>query len=232
MFTCQISGFNEPLIQATEDILSDAETLKGSNCIINEGISAISYNISTPKCGRGEADVSSSINALDSSKSNVLETTIQENLDSYGGLREHPDGPLEFRRTLSEELLPVGGNGISGNTMPIFDLTPVIPNDIITPDISESNASSVELTDEADNSSCKPKSTEKALLSAGYTISKAKDTMSSKKKHEGVSQQTRYERNRPKTQVFSQGKVYTYDKLDIKSNNTREPKAKDRQSVN
>ena len=62
------------------------------------------------------------------------------------------------------------------------------------------------------------KSTENVLLDAGYTISQVKDIMASKRKNE-ESQHVIYDENRPQTQVFSQGKVYTYEKLDIKTNN-------------
>ena len=230
-FTCRTCESNEPLfIQVIKDILLNAEGLEGSNCIIYEGISEIPchVDISTPKCGRGEDDVSSFTFTIDSSESNALETTIQENLDTHGGLnREHLDDPSEFSRTLSEVFSPIGGNEILGNSIPIFDLTPVILNDVTTPDISESSTSSEELTGET----CKPKSTEKALLGAGHTTLKVKDTVTSTEEHEGVSKHKFYDRNRPKTQVFSQGKVYTYDKLEIKTN-TREPKGKSRQSVN
>ena len=67
------------------------------------------------------------------------------------------------------------------------------------------------------------------LLDAGYAITEIKDMMTLKRKHEEGRQVT-FEKNKPKTHVFSQGMVYTYDKLDITTNATV-TKSKCRQSV-
>ena len=87
------------------------------------------------------------LDVLEVDDNNPLETT--SHLDTYGATES---GPSKLIRTLSEELLPRGKN-----SLPILDLTPVILNDVTTPDITKSSISSEELTDETEKLSSESK---------------------------------------------------------------------------
>ena len=148
-----------------------------------------------------------------------------DNLDTY----DEP-GDSELKRPLSEEFPPCSENETL-ESIPTLDLTPTVLNGVTTPNISKSSMSSEKLSEtgtDTENLS-ESKSTEKILLDAGYAITEIKDMMTLKRKHEEGRQVT-FEKNKPKTHVFSQGMVYTYDKLDIATNATV-TKPKSRQSV-
>ena len=84
---------------------------------------------------------------------------------------------LQKSVALSEEVLPPDGNEILGNSIPILYLTPVVINNITSPDISESNISSEEQADETENFFSDPETTDMALLDPDYTNPKVEDTI-------------------------------------------------------
>ena len=120
---------------------------------------------------------------VDSTANIPLEARVNENFDTDidRDLKEQPD-LLELSTFLFDKVLPCDKSGISVNSIPILDQTPVILNDIATPDISKCSVSSYTLAESELFS--KSESTEKVLLDAGYTIPEVKDIMASKRKHE------------------------------------------------
>ena len=175
---------------------------------------------------------------ISSSTSHPSETTFHEGM----GIDRDPKGHLdtvESNRAQLEKLQSCVENEIRGNPIPIFDLintsltahsrtsiapnfantldiTPTVLNDITTPNISKSSISSEILSEPETENLSESESTERILLDAGYAITEIKDMMTLKRKDEEGRQVT-FEKNKPKTHVFAQGKVYTYDKLDIKT---------------
>ena len=132
--------------------------------------------------------------------------------------------------SIRDELPPCSENEISWKSSPTLDLTPTVLNDITTPNISKSSISSSKKLPETDAENLsESESTERILLEAGYTIAEIKDMMTLKRKHEQGRHVT-WEKSKPQTHVFSQGKVYTYDKLDIKTS-ALQTKSKSKQSV-
>ena len=110
---------------------------------------------------------------------------------------------------------------VSNGSIPLLEVTPIIFDDIKTPDISLShldlNPSSGKKSPETKNTS-----TVETLLEAGYSHSQVNKIISDNGKQHSLDHD---DRNRPKTHVFSQGKVFTYEKLEVQP---FQPSKKDR----
>ena len=132
--------------------------------------------------------------------------------------------------SIRDELPPCSENEIWWKSSPTLDLTPTVLNDITTPNISKSSISlSKELPETDAENLSESESTERIPLDAGYAITEIKEMMTLKRKHEQDRHVT-CEKSKPQTHVFSQGKVYTYDKLDIKTS-ALQTNSKSKQSV-
>ena len=98
----------------------------------------------------------------------------------------------------------------SAGSLPLTENSPAIIDGIMTPNIS--NDSIFEYR-EAHHSDTPYVTSTENILETDNTSFPIKDIIANNAKHE------KYGRNRPQTQVFSQGKTYTYNKLEVPSPN-------------
>ena len=98
------------------------------------------------------------------------------------------------------------------DSLRLLECSPRIINDLSTPDVSALDVLEKVNEDEEQVSSNSLKNysveLEQALLSAGYQISTVKSVINPCLNDDHVG-------SRPKTHIFSQGRVYTYPKLEI-----------------
>ena len=89
-------------------------------------------------------------------------------------------------------------------SIPLTESSPAIIDGIMTPNVSDDSISEYREAHISDTPDIPPN---KNLLKADNTSFQIKNIIANSSKHE------KYGRSRPQTQVFSQGKTYTYNKL-------------------
>ena len=112
-----------------------------------------------------------------------------------------------------------GSMSSSKNSVPQFECTPEIVDDVTTPNISNL---SLDLMDEERNfvnidpelirKDTSMQKVKDILKNVGYTLPVIENIV---KKFRVYCDMGNYGRSRPKTQIFSQGKVFTYEKLEV-----------------
>ena len=104
------------------------------------------------------------------------------------------------------------------NSMPHIEQIPLISDDIVTPNLSQINDLEISLIEQESSTNdidkgIKEKDVEDILVSVGYSPLVVGNILSSIKKGEVLEQKE--VKCRPLTQIFTQGKVYTYPELEI-----------------
>ena len=101
---------------------------------------------------------------------------------------------------------------ISVGSIPILEETPLLIDGIKTPNTSLLSINSDQLYG-ANAQTYENTSTQNILLDAGYNLSEVQAIpLSNLRKNHNDG---KYGRNRPRTQVFSQGRTFTYEKLEV-----------------
>ena len=105
------------------------------------------------------------------------------------------------------------------NSMPLLEQIPLISADIRTPNLSQVNDLEIDWTKQEFStmdigSGSKEKDVEGILVGVGYSPSVVENILSSIKNKKDQKQVE----SRPLTQIFTQGKVYTYPKLETSEN--------------
>ena len=104
------------------------------------------------------------------------------------------------------------------NSMPHIEQIPLISDDIVTPNLSQINDLEISFIEQESSTNdidkgIKEKDVEDILVSVGYSPLVVGNILSSIKKGEVLEQKE--VKCRPLTQIFTQGKVYTYPELEI-----------------
>ena len=104
------------------------------------------------------------------------------------------------------------------DSVPLMDSTPLVFEDVDTPELSVNHCALNTSLDHTPNNEC---SIINSLKSAGYTEDDITSALSNRNTNISI-EDGNYGRSRPTTHVFSQGKVFTYPKLDVpKKHNTK-----------
>ena len=155
------------------------------------------------------SNISASDNEYDKE---IGENSIISQFSSSSVRDTHSESEDEDELDLSESNLV--------NSLPLLECTPLVIKDISTPNVTVFDVSDVEAADNFEGGISK-KDTDldlkKALLSAGYHQSTIKAAL---KRYKDVNDDSSG-RNRPMTNIFSQGWVYTYPKIDSGVSNNR-----------
>ena len=195
----------------------------GCNCMIDVRNSGTSQLETNPPDISGFACVDICSTPFSERKeSSITDTncsTAHENYDRFTFLEsDRVELDLEAH-SASGNLNCSTNSDISVGSLVVFEQTPRISDGIITPNISQDSINSDEQSG-ADILEDENTSTQNILLEAGYDLAEVKAiTCITPANH--IHNDGEYGRNRPQTQVFSQGRIFTYEKLEVEPPQTK-----------